>query len=186
MASNQNNEDVVGFTRIFVLFCVLVLLPSLLMSGFGIVAIVDANDDAARTASDDTRSVLRRAENALRETLWETDVAARRLSSSQAAADVARLRARGLPVGTWTLFSAAGQVIATDADDGDTLLRQRLWSTAETTEGASAHANIGGRVVSLLRQEDGRVLVYTVDDDRLRASIAAPTPKSPSKMPCHA
>ena len=38
-AISRRNQDVIGFRRIFILFCALVVLPSILLSGFGIVAI---------------------------------------------------------------------------------------------------------------------------------------------------
>ena len=57
--------DVVGFRRIFILFCTLVLLPSVLLSGFGVIAILNERgaDDARRQKA--AEQLLRTAKGVL-------------------------------------------------------------------------------------------------------------------------
>src|SRR5436190_21658979 len=68
--------DVIGFTRIFVLFCTLVLAPALLLSGFGVIAILNERQAEKQRRHDEAVAVARRAEEVLGQVLDGTDRAA--------------------------------------------------------------------------------------------------------------
>ena len=55
-------DDVIGFTRIFVLFVTLVLVPALFMSGFGVIAIVNVQKAEQQRRRERAEEVLRKAE----------------------------------------------------------------------------------------------------------------------------
>ena len=59
-------QDVVGFRRIFILFCTLVLLPAMLLSGFGIVAIDNERSALKQRQREKALEVLQQASSAQR------------------------------------------------------------------------------------------------------------------------
>ena len=50
-APKPPQTDVIGFARIFVLFCTLVLVPALFLSGFGVIAILNERSIAFHRAT---------------------------------------------------------------------------------------------------------------------------------------
>ena len=65
----RRSDDVIGFTRIFVLFLTLVLLPSLFMSGFGVIAIMNVSQAEKQRRREEAENVVKGVENRLLEAL---------------------------------------------------------------------------------------------------------------------
>ena len=70
-------DDVIGFTRIFVLFVTLVLVPALFMSGFGVIAIVNVQKAEQQRRRERAEEVLRKAEERFVSALEASDRALR-------------------------------------------------------------------------------------------------------------
>jgi signal transduction histidine kinase len=184
----SGTRDVVGFRRIFVLFCTLVLLPAMLMSGFAIIAIFNeraADKNRQRELAD---GLLVDAETALLNVLEQTDRVARaRLDNPGTAEErLARMRMAGLPVGPALLISPASDVtLAEPPFDGrqteGALLRRRVAAALnELPAGASAHLDSGGEprpgVVALLHTDAGWRMAFFLDEKVLGDRLAAATP----------
>ena len=195
------SDDVVGFTRIFVLFMTLVLLPSLFMSGFGVVAIVNVNRAEKQRRREEGEEVLRRAEARFVETLDRSDRLLREdLRTATNAADaIARVRAQGAPVGEWLLFAAGPGPLDVDAEgtladveasrlDGsfdplpapvERVLASAIEKLRAATDAGAIYLAVDALraqgpagVLSLQRLGDGRIIVYAVDVDVLTSAFA--------------
>jgi two-component system, OmpR family, phosphate regulon sensor histidine kinase PhoR len=59
----RGGQDVVGFRRIFILFCALVVLPSVLLSGFGIVAIRNEGQAERERLRERSKIILNQMES---------------------------------------------------------------------------------------------------------------------------
>lgn len=183
MAGTQRH-DVIGFTRIFVLFCTLVLVPALLLSSFGVIAIMNEREADKQRRRDEAIMVLQRAELRFVELLDASDRALRAAFEQpppaiDAETTIERLRAAGHPVGPWLLMGADGAVLAAvPALMTDDALGERLAQLARDVEpGRPAHAFVDharlASVVSVQRLSDGRAALYALDAVRLDAALAA-------------
>jgi two-component system, OmpR family, phosphate regulon sensor histidine kinase PhoR len=169
----RSSQDVVGFTRIFVLFCVLVILPALLMSGFGILAIKDVRqaarerrreraEEISRDAKQQVASALARADNLIRMATPTTNVAQL----------VARARAQQDPVGPWVFLAPDGGVV-----DGEALLRNDKplsvlrAALPSTTQNEVVHVPLPEGVASVQGWANG-FFCYLIDAEALRANVA--------------
>ncbi len=189
-ARSAQRSDVIGFTRIFVLFCALVLLPSLLMSSFGVIAIMNERAADKQRRRDAASLVLQRAEEDFGRILENTDrdfvAALTRKGASAPDIAVLALRQQGLPLGPWLIVNdstvLAGAAPFHRQDDESSLaltsdpLGARLSQLLhDVVPGRPAHALVEEQrffgVVSVQRLTDGRGLVYALDEVRLDAAI---------------
>ena len=180
-------RDVIGFTRIFVLFCALVLLPALMLSGFGVIAIMNERQAEKQRRADQGLEALKDAQRAFaaileatdregRATLDRTDTA---VALDALAGPAAAGASRFFALGPWVLFAPDRTLLDGRpplSDDADVLLHlAKLSQRAEV--GRPAHAAIAmgslSAVVSLQRGADGRVLVFVLDDAKLDAALRA-------------
>ncbi len=179
--SRTRGQDVIGFTRIFVLFCTLVLAPALLMSGFGVIAIVNERAAVKQRRFEEATAALHDAERRLAATLDDADRALLAVGNdepSAAAALVERLRRAGHPIGPWLLVPAVGVTAGEPPFSTDDALRQRLRALAGTAVRDQVvhveleHDGFAG-VVSIQTVANG-VVLYAVDDAQLAARVRGP------------
>jgi two-component system phosphate regulon sensor histidine kinase PhoR len=176
--SGSRSQDVIGFTRIFVLFCALVLAPALLMSGFGVIAILNERQAVKQRRFEEATAVLLDAERTLIAVLDDADRALRSglpADAAGATAQVERLRVAGHPIGPWLRVPAAGapngEVVGDDALVRPGPLRERLTDLAKSAvrdqvvHVALEQDGFAG-VVSIQALSDG-VVLYAVDDAQL-------------------
>jgi two-component system, OmpR family, phosphate regulon sensor histidine kinase PhoR len=178
--SASARQDVIGFTRIFVLFCTLVLLPALLLSSFGVIAIMNEREAEKQRRREEALNVLQRAEQRFAEALDASDRALKvALENNGKSADeiVQITRALGHPVGPWILVPSDGGALEGAAlfTTPDTL-GERVSSLARSVEpGRPAHAFVDegsfSGVVSVQRLADGRALLYALDPVRIDAAL---------------
>ena len=171
MAASQS-QDVIEFTKIFVLFCTLVLLPALWLSSFGVIAIMHEREADKQRRRDDAYVVLQQAEQRFGALLDASDRGLRAaLEPAGASPDavVQRLRQVGYPVGPWLLVGPNGDVLqgASLFLLGDAL-GERITTLAQQVEpGRPAHAFVDdprlSSVVSMQRLVDGRAVLYAID-----------------------
>lgn len=186
----RENRDVVGFRRIFVLFCTLVLLPAMLMSGFAIAAMRnEANAERLRQRERAER-LLFRAETALLGLLEKSDHTARQaLASAPFEGALKTLRAAGHPVGPALLLRPDGTVQTAEApfeasmqgplEPGQAILRRIEEVGAPLRPGESAHLESPlpfAGVVSVQQLDDGRVFAYFLDDNALSRQLEVALP----------
>ena len=172
-------DDVIGFTRIFVLFATLVLLPALFMSGFGVIAIVNERQADKQRRREAAEQFLRATEIRLVDTLNQGDHALRDgLSNGRDPhAVVDEARQRGAAIGAWALFPAvAGSEVVAVEPFTQPALQAELRSLSASARGNDAvHVSVDdptfAGVVSLQRLPDGRALVYAIDEGRLREAL---------------
>ncbi len=172
--------DVIGFTRIFVLFCTLVLVPALFLSGFGVIAILNERQAEKQRRHDEAAAVSRQAEEALGGLLDTTDRAAMRaLDEPSPSAAFAALARSAAPVGSYLVLDPNGAPLFGSPPFVDTpAVLEHLAHLAErTAPRRPAHAAVdeGGfvGVVSIQRAEDGRAVVYAIDDKKLDDAVRA-------------
>ena len=111
----RGTQDVIGFRRIFILYCSLVLAPALLMSGFAVSAIVNERAADKQRRHDRAASVLRAAEARLGQVLADTDRTARGafdVDAARAGTLLTEARQQGAPIGAYLLFGPDQQVLA--------------------------------------------------------------------------
>jgi signal transduction histidine kinase len=185
-------RDVVGFRRIFVLFCTLVLLPAMLMSGFVVAAMRNERNAQKLAEREKADRLLVAAEGALLKTLEETEAAAKGRMSTPGVDPrevLDRLREAGLPVGPAAYFDhegvprhAEGPFTASDAG----LLLERIQRVVARETGATgAHLETDTPqpgVLNVLRLADGRVLAYYVDDERMRERMRRALPEAEAPL----
>src|SRR3954471_11928762 len=106
MATTRAPQDVIGFTRIFVLFCALVLVPALFLSGFGVIAILNERQAEKQRRHEEAEALLRHTEQVFGEILDGADRAAlRALDDPAPDAALASLAKSAAPVGPWLLIT---------------------------------------------------------------------------------
>jgi len=176
-------RDVVGFTRIFVLFCALVLLPAMLMSGFVVAAMRNERNAQKLTDREQADRMLDSGEGALLTILEQTGLAVRSrfaLPGADPTEALSRLRAAGHAVGPAVLFDREG--VPRHAEGPFTtraasLLLERVKQVVALDSGVSeAHLETDRPqpgVLNVLRLTDDRVLAFYVNDDRLRQQVHA-------------
>jgi hypothetical protein len=179
----RGGQDVIGFTRIFVLFCTLVLAPALFMSGFGVIAILNEREAEKLRRYEEANELLRAAERAFADALHATDRAAlarlEGVAPADAAAGIADLRQRGRPIGTWAIFF--GDDVVGEEPFASGPPRRRLAELAHSAVRERVvhvpleQGEIAG-VVSMQRLSDDDVLVYALDEDRLLGIIRRAVP----------
>lgn len=172
--SGSRSQDVIGFTRIFVLFCTLVLAPALLMSGFGVIAILNEREAVKQRRFEEATAVLHGAERALIAALDDADRALRATLASNGAQpgeQVTRLRAAGHPIGPWLFLPVVGEPA------GDPTLLQA--GPLHDRVVALAKSAVRDQVVHVALEQDGfaavvsmqalagGVILYAVDDAQL-------------------
>ena len=192
----RGTQDVIGFTRIFVLFCTLVLLPALLMSGFGVVAILNVRQAEKQRRREGAEEVLRRAERRFIAVVDRSDRALRAGLANGAPPEdvVAQARANGAPVAAWLVIAddrfqphgtppfVEGPPESLVSDDkartnDESLLKLLTRLSEGATPLRPAHVTVEhpafAGVVSLQRLSDGRTLIYAIDEPLLTARMHA-------------
>jgi signal transduction histidine kinase len=174
----HRGDDVIGFTRIFVMFVTLVLLPALFMSGFGVIAIVNVRQVDQQRRREEAQRVLRVAEQRFVERLAEGDKAVREgLDAGLVPSDVmAAARNAGAPVGAWIVLDASGAVVdgvppLTTTPAAAELARLAIAGVRQG--GAHVDVDVPGfsGVVSLQRLGSGRTVAYDIEEASLRESL---------------
>ena len=182
------SSDVVGFTRIFVLFCTLVLLPAMLLSGFGVIAILNERAADKGRRLEEAEIKLRAAEEKFVAIVESTDRTMRTRLTPPWSDDGARrvvqeLRGEGRPVGPFAVLSRDGAPIAgeppfTSEEASARELRERFARVAasapadEAAHVPTSSSTFAG-VVSLQRLPDDRVLAYAVDAEAVDRALRA-------------
>jgi two-component system phosphate regulon sensor histidine kinase PhoR len=175
-------QDVVGFRRIFVLFCTLVLLPAMLLSGFGIVAIDNERSALKQRQREEAVAVLQRTEAALVEQLQRTTQAMAALPVDRVLPQVPRLRERGLPIGPVLVAPLSGEPALSDGAfeaDGRAFTLARARETAvdipvgEFGHVALTHEGTAGLML-VYRPGPDQLAAFLVDDGALRRSVERP------------
>lgn len=173
----HRGDDVIGFTRIFVMFVTLVLLPALFMSGFGVIAIVNVRKADQQRRREQAEAVLRAAEQRFVQRLAASDRAVREgiIEGLPPIEAIAVARRGGAPIGGWLLIDVGGEVVdgvppLTTAAGAEV---SRLAQAGRRTGAAHVDVDVAGYagVVSLQRLESGRVLAYDIEEDILRSSL---------------
>jgi two-component system, OmpR family, phosphate regulon sensor histidine kinase PhoR len=179
----RGGQDVIGFTRIFVLFCTLVLVPALFLSGFGVIAILNERQAERQRRADEANALVRQAVGAFGELLEGTDRAAlEAVEAPDPARAMASLAAAGRPIGAWIVLERDGAVVGGTPrfTDDEALLAHlaRIAVRAEPARPAHAAVDEGGfsGVVSMQRSVFGRAVVYDIDDKRLDEALRARFP----------
>ncbi|HEY4221712.1 MAG TPA: hypothetical protein VGO62_10220, partial [Myxococcota bacterium] len=136
--ARPGGQDVIGFTRIFVLFCSLVLVPALFLSGFGVIAIMNERQAEKQRRHEDAELALQRAEQAIGEVLDGADRGAlRALDDPQPEQALAALQRVGDPIGPYLGLARAGEpLFGTPPFTDDPALLAHLQKLAER---AAAH-----------------------------------------------
>ncbi|MDP2345913.1 MAG: ATP-binding protein [Deltaproteobacteria bacterium] len=174
-------DDVIGFTRIFVLFATLVLLPALFMSGFGVIAIVNERQADKQRRREAGEQFLRAAELKLVNAIDTGDHALR--AGLEAGRDptavVDEARAQGAAIGPWALFpNGVGEVQGSGPFLQPALQAQLLRLSASARSNDAVHVSVDDPafvgVVSLQRLAEGRAIVYAIDEDRLQKALPPP------------
>lgn len=155
------------------LFCTLVLVPALFLSGFGVIAILNERQAERQRRADLAQDVLESAQRAFAEVLDAADQVARAAMDAPDVAAALEAASPAVPLGPWLAFSRDGAVVAGAPrlldDEAVVAHLGRLAQRAEA--GRPAHAAIEegalSAVVSLQRGADGRVIVFVVDDEKL-------------------
>ncbi|MBI1945431.1 MAG: two-component sensor histidine kinase [Deltaproteobacteria bacterium] len=176
--SRARGQDVIGFTRIFVLFCTLVLAPALLMSGFGVIAIMNEREAVKQRRFEEATAALHGAERNLAAALDEADralLAAGAGDPALAAPAVTRLRAAGHPIGPWILLPTIGAPTGEHPFTGQSALHDRLIALAgNAVRDQVVHVELElgefAGIVSIQTVAAG-VLLYAVDDFQLARQV---------------
>ena len=173
----SRNDDVIGFTRIFVMFVTLVLLPALLMSGFGVIAIINVDKADQQRQRERAEALLREAEQRFVRILDAGDRALRGglEGGATAAATVAAVRTKGAPIGSWAVVSSSG-VIVEGVPPLTTSLADTVTATAPSAGPLKpAHVVVDdpdfSGALSIQRLSDGRTVVYAIDAAILEQAI---------------
>jgi two-component system, OmpR family, phosphate regulon sensor histidine kinase PhoR len=173
----RRGQDVIGFTRIFVLFCTLVLVPALFLSGFGVIAILNERQAERQRRTDLARGVLENAQRVFAEVLDSADQVARAAMDAPDIALAFDAASSAYPIGPWLALARDGTVIAGAPrlldDEAVVAHLVRLAQRADPARPAHAAFEESGlsAVVSLQRVSDGRVIVFVVDDEKLDAAL---------------
>jgi two-component system phosphate regulon sensor histidine kinase PhoR len=170
-------DDVIGFTRIFVLFVTLVLLPALFMSGFGVIAILNVQKADQQRRRERAEVVLRQAEQRFVATLDAGDRALRAGLEAGAppAAVIDAARTAGAPIASWAIVSSSGSLIdgvppltTSLADDvTSSSLVAGLQKPAHVVVDDAAFSG----VMSMQRLADARAVVYAIDAAVLQTAV---------------
>ena len=175
------SDDVIGFTRIFVLFVTLVLLPALLMSGFGVIAIINVAKADQQRRRERAEVLLRQAEERFVVILDAGDRALRAGldAHTSPSSTIVAARTTGAPIGAWAVVSETGAII-----DGVPPLTTSLAARVRELSpiaGPLKPAHVGiddvdfSGVVSIRRLSDHRAVVYAIDATRLLAGVGLDT-----------
>jgi signal transduction histidine kinase len=180
----RRGDDVIGFTRIFVLFISLVIVPALLMSGFGVIAILNVGQLDRQRRREAGEEILRVAEQRLVAALDRADRAIRAGldGGGDVVAVVDAVQRTGAPVGSWTLFGSAGEVVRAVAPLDEAALADRLRELSRSAGPLQpAHVAVTSPkfsgIVSMHRLGDGRAFVYAIDDAVLQRTLREPVPE---------
>jgi signal transduction histidine kinase len=175
----RGSQDVVGFTRIFVLFCTLVLLPALLLSGFGVIAILNERQAEKQRRREQAEATLQRAEQTFVSLLDQGD---RTLRAALDHGDdpelaVQHVRSEGAPVGAWVVLSTVGAVIAGEAPFTGPAREHLMTLASGVGTDRPAHVFLDEQgftgVVSMQGLHDGRVVVIGLDERHLNDALRA-------------
>jgi two-component system phosphate regulon sensor histidine kinase PhoR len=170
-------DDVIGFTRIFVLFVTLVLLPALFMSGFGVIAILNVQKADQQRRRERAEVVLRQAEQRFVAALDAGDRALRAglEAGAPAAAVVDAARTSGAPIAAWAVVSPAGVVVDGVPPLTTTLADEVTSSSLVAGLQKPAHVVVDDAafsgVISMQRLADARAMVYAIDTAVLQAAV---------------
>lgn len=182
----RRSDDVIGFTRIFVLFVTLVIVPSLFMSGFGVIAIANVSQAEKQRQREQAMALRKTAEASLVAALEAGDRAVY-VDDGADAIDVdavfATARAAGGAVGAGIVFVDGAVAGAQDPFTQPTLAAQIRTLAGTVPDGKAAHVAVDvddfGGVVSMQRNRDARgrerMIAYVVDDEVLRRRLPPPT-----------
>jgi len=177
----------VGFRKIFVLFCTLVLLPAMLLSSFGVIAIQNANSAEKQRQREAAEALQKRAETAFIAALEAADravlAAATKLTDAE---QLRRLRDDGLPIGPVWLAGPDGETLIAEAPFSTStpsmvnLLERIRAAAADLAPAAQGHLTVADvarqGAVAVARLPDGRLIAYFIDADRMEAFIKARLP----------
>lgn len=161
------------------LFCTLVLVPALFLSGFGVIAILNERQAERQRRTDAAREVLESAQRRFAEVLDAADRAARAAMEAPIDATYTALEeaASVHPIGAWLVFGRDGNILGGMPPllDEEPVVDHIARVAQRAEAGRPAHAAIDegslSAVVSLQRLADGRVIVFVVDDGKLDAAL---------------
>jgi two-component system phosphate regulon sensor histidine kinase PhoR len=179
----RRGDDVIGFTRIFVLFISLVIVPALLMSGFGVIAILNVGRVDKQRRREAGEETVRLAEQRFVATLDHADRALRAgLDAGRPPVEVvSAARRQGAPIGAWSIFAVDGHQDAAVSPFDDPSLADKLNLLAQSAVPLKpAHVSVSeagfAGVVSMQRLADRRAIVYSIDEAALENALRASVP----------
>jgi signal transduction histidine kinase len=179
----RRGDDVIGFTRIFVLFISLVIVPALLMSGFGVITILNVGRVDKQRRRESGEEAVRLAEQRFVATLDQADRGLRAgLDAGRLPVEiVSAVRKQGAPIGAWSIFATDGHQDAAVSPFDDPAVADKLnllSQSAVPLQPAHVGVNEAGfsGVVSMQRLADGRAVVYAIDEAALENALRASVP----------
>lgn len=181
------SQDVIGFRRIFVLYCTLVLLPAILMSGFAVVAIRNERQAEQTRVRERAQTQLQGAEKTFVSLVDRIDQRVRdafteKREAPQMIAAAAALRKANVPLGPWAHISDDGQVLAGEPPllvDGDVNISGRVRTVIKDLNAKeAAHLNASevgpswtGHVLGLVRLPGSGVVAFIIDRAKFDAQL---------------
>jgi len=175
--------DVVGFRRIFILFCTLVLLPAMLLSGFGIVAVQNEYTAAKQRQRERALAVLDEAERALASRLSALDSTFVGGADDVLLARVEARRAAGDAIAEAFVVDLDGMVVSATPNEIASLVDAEMLArlarvagnlTPQGTAHVAVHEGPLAGVLAVHRRASGRTFAYRVDEARLSLEIGNP------------
>ena len=159
----RRGKDVVGFRRIFVLFCTLVILPSMAASSFGIIAIRNEAAAEKQRTREAAEAALLEAERVLRAEL--NQIGDRLTDTAGSPAETLRqLRAQGAPIGALLLPPEAREPTGLGPLENEILSRADTL-LGDATAPAVAHflAQDGLTWVAVYKTRPEELAAFTLD-----------------------
>ncbi len=153
----RSGQDVVGFRRIFVLFCTLVVLPSMALSGFGVIAARNERQAEKQRQREAAEALIKEAESVLFALVQRTAEAAKRLRNDASEFDDERLPVAG---------------VMSPPDDPEAAGDDPVWGAgAALRPGGVTHLRVDEGIVAVQRTDAGGLVAYRLDDDKLASAV---------------
>jgi two-component system phosphate regulon sensor histidine kinase PhoR len=174
--------DVVGFRRIFILFCTLVLLPAMLLSGFGIVAVQNERTAAKQRQREHAEGILDVVERDLVARLSDLDAHFAGVADETLQSTVHQRRSAGDIVADAFVVDVEGRVMWSDPATLDDYVPDELHGRIKKIAGsvpvgsvahiANHEAPFAG-VLAVQRRSRDHIFVYRLDEGRLAERLLA-------------
>ncbi len=181
------SQDVVGFRRIFVLYCTLVLVPAILMSGFAVIAIRNERQAEKTRVRESAQAQLQIAEAGFVSFVDDVDGRVRdaftgKTDPAALRAAATRLRFQGVPLGPWVVQIPTSETLVGEAPvviDGAVARTPRaIEVTTALRPGEVAHLNaaeiapsLEGSVLAIQRFQGGGWIAFVLDEQQFSVGL---------------